>query len=586
MTAIAASHPLPASPPGGKLAAAPSHDLATTLHYLGVRSLHAAVVDMASLQLQGMYSISASGAVSDDSAVLALESVFPGASVTIGQLAAAPLDAIRAREISPSYWLLAWRVDAQHAVVAETQFDTPRHSVSDIQVALLRFICNSSIRGRAAAAPGAAVAAGPVWPQVERRQGATPARKLWPILAALLLSAACAAWLAFVVAPNERAAALAQQSELARLREQAQGTLAHNLSVALATADYGEVQGVLSAFSSLGYFEGAIVTNAAQRIVAMSGEVDKQRIGDGATPSFARRAQVVDLKLGSQSHGQVLFVSAPAPADFSAPATGLVAGAALACAAALGAAALLAPRPRRRRGAEAALQAEQENTSDPLDGSDEPPVAPPFARPRSEAANVRGAIGETLRRPWPWFVAAAVVGLLALFAWKGTGPAPAPAGDAAAVRSTTPATPSAKPETGLDPLAARAGDVTALRLGRPDQLRSRLVSEPDLWQWQGPAATAPTRTDAAALAWLDSLMLSGVQTWDPHLGTFPAPVQRIRWWRRGQLEVELWVAADGVLWRSAGGPARWQPLDAAALKRLTQRPDSIGLGAAPAASAR
>lgn len=375
--------PVPAAAPGGP--SAQEQDLATTLRYLGVRSLHAGRVESETFALLGSWSIQADGRVADGPAGLALDSLYPGGSALLVQLAKAPLDAIRTLELSPRSWLLAWHADARSAIVAEVQFDTPRHAISDIQVALVRFVCNASIRGHAPAPSGPPP--GPAWPQVERRSRPMPMRNIGPLLLLMALAALCAAWLALVAAPSTREAAAVQQLELQRLREMAQATLVHDLSVSLATSDYGEVQDELTAFASLGYFQGAVVTNAAQRIVAMSGTVDSQRIGDGVTPAFVQRARVLELKLGSQTHGRVLFVPTPAAPDFGARAGHIVTGAALASLAALAALATFGWRQHRAR-----LAAEQAG-----------------AAPFSLGAPLGARAAAAARRHWPWLVAAAAV---------------------------------------------------------------------------------------------------------------------------------------------------------------------------------
>lgn len=121
-----------------------------------------------------------------------------------------------------------------------------------------------------------------------------------------------------------------------------------------------------------------------------------------------------------------------------------------------------------------------------------------------------------------------------------------------------------------DPLMARADDAEALHLSRPEQLRTRLAVEPGRWRWQAPGTRLPHASDAAAAAWLDRLMLYSAQRWEPHVGPLPVG-ETVPWLREGHLEVELRLAGDGVLWRSAGGPALWQPMPRAAIEDLRRR---------------
>ena len=345
--------------------AAQRQDVAAVLVHLDVESLHAAVVDVVSLSFEGTYAIAGNGAISEIPSDLELDSVFPGASSTVTQLTSSAVSQTRLHKLGPRRWLLAWRVDDLNAVVAVAHFHTRRDDVGDIAAALIRFVCDTSIRSRGPALPSDASVFQPVWPQVERRQHMASRRFVWPMLALLLVAAACAAWIALVAAPAARDSIGAHQTETRRLRTLSETTFAHDLSLALATGDYGDVQTALASFSQRGYFQGAVVTNATYRIVAASGAVDRQRIGDGVTPAFAKRAQTLDLRLGAQALGQVVFVSAPPPADVGRLAAGMVPVAALGCALALGAAGWLAVRTRRPRRPEADVQAALEPAAAP-----------------------------------------------------------------------------------------------------------------------------------------------------------------------------------------------------------------------------
>ena len=54
---------------------------------------------------------------------------------------------------------------------------------------------------------------------------------------------------------------------MAKLQALADKTLVRGVGTAMSTGDYGDVQTVLSSYSSLGYFEGAAVVNVRQRVV-------------------------------------------------------------------------------------------------------------------------------------------------------------------------------------------------------------------------------------------------------------------------------------------------------------------------------
>jgi len=115
----------------------------------------------------------------------------------------------------------------------------------------------------------------------------------------------------------------------------------------MATGDYGEAQVELSMFSSLGYFQGAVVTNAKGKVVAMAGDAPGARIGDAVDPTFAAAARTQELTLGSVAHGRLLIVTTTAPAAESLP--GLRVTAAFAMLAALAAAVITALPLLRRR---------------------------------------------------------------------------------------------------------------------------------------------------------------------------------------------------------------------------------------------
>jgi hypothetical protein len=79
-----------------------------------------------------------------------------------------------------------------------------------------------------------------------------------------------------------------------------------SLSLALAKSDYGEVQEMLSTYGDSGYFSQAAVSNAKQRVIATAGNWPNVQIGEPVPDQVARVAETFDLRLGSESLGQLL----------------------------------------------------------------------------------------------------------------------------------------------------------------------------------------------------------------------------------------------------------------------------------------
>ncbi len=349
---------LPDSQVGGLLpGTALVSDLARMFRELGVQFLRASVVRMSSMAFQAAWSISDHGEVSDGPADRGLDSVFPGASNTISQLAQAATDATLVQKLSPRQWAYGWRLDDDNALICEVHYREKRDTVTDMDSAMVRLVCSASLRGSLAAVP-VSLDGGPTlaWPAVERRAGP---RAAWQRGLASLLAAGAAllaAWLLLAPVPAAQEAMANQQAELDRLNKAADGALVHGLAVALATGDYGEVQTELSQFYALGYFASAAVVNERGRVVAVDGPLPGVRIGEPLAPPIPGAPRTLPLALASQPYGQLVLTQAPAAvktlaaAEPSAPkqsaiaqvrlAAGLLV---LACSAAAG---LLAWRPR------------------------------------------------------------------------------------------------------------------------------------------------------------------------------------------------------------------------------------------------
>ena len=287
-------------------------DMARMFRQLGIESFRASVVDMGSMAFQAAWTITDSGEVSDNNPDKPLDSQFPGAMATITQLADAPAEQTVVQRLSPRRWTFAWRIDSLHVVIAEARYRDMRASVSQIDTALVRLVCDTGIRSGTITTTvhESEDERALVWPSSqERRSG----RQRSPLAARLALglsvaSAGLALWLALVALPEVREGVSGAQANAARLRSITNSTMVRGLSAALATGDYGEVQTELSNFESLGYFQTAVVTNARQRIVSMSKGTEGLRIGIELPAELARTSTSFDLAMGSERYGQLLVL--------------------------------------------------------------------------------------------------------------------------------------------------------------------------------------------------------------------------------------------------------------------------------------
>jgi hypothetical protein len=294
---------------GHSLSPALRQDMARMFRQLGVQQLRASVADTTSMASQIAWSLSDMGQLSVPATERNLDSVFPGASATISGLPHELTETTQVQKLSPRLWGYAWRVDGQHAIVAEVQYRERRDSVSETDTALVRLVCSAVIR--AAQPAGGPPALGPahalVWPAVERRAFVSSPRASWVTLALSLLALAACLWLAVVGVPKAQRAMLAQQEQLERVREISDATLVSGLSQALATGDYGDMQSALSSFASLGYFESAVVTNANGKVVATAGAVPRQRIGDPVNAAYAATTRSMGLAAGPEGNARLLL---------------------------------------------------------------------------------------------------------------------------------------------------------------------------------------------------------------------------------------------------------------------------------------
>ena len=335
-----------------------AQDIARSFRQLGVASFRASVVNVDSMTFQAAWTISDQGEVTDNQIDRPIDSSFPAAMAAINLLAHASDDETLLHKLSPRRWGIAWRLTDPNVVLAEAQFHERRDTISESDKTLLRLVCSAALRpagpaGQAGQAglkgmaePGAAM----VWPGADAAP-VSAGPQLMARLSVVLLacSALMALWLAAAAVPELQRSTATREAEVAKLRALADKTLVRGVGTAMSTGDYGDVQTVLSSYSSLGYFDGAAVVNLRQRVVALSGHTDQLRIGDPVPEDAQRNAQSIELALGAERLGQLLILPAPAtlqPAQMPAWVPPLAWGAAGTALAALGAA-LLAMRRRR-----------------------------------------------------------------------------------------------------------------------------------------------------------------------------------------------------------------------------------------------
>ena len=302
---------------------------AALLATLGVVTVRASLMELATMSCQLNWSINEHGEADDNNnGHSGPDSQFRITMATIVQLKDTPAAETLTRRLDPRRWAFAWRVDARRVAVAEACYQLAHIEHSDDDTALLRQICDAGLQvtsfGTTAAAGGALELAASTDSRDDDGPGASAhrdaahsdqaghrarsaprsaaARQLavklplrWGMLALLLLCLGAAA--VFVLAHRQ---ADSMQGETLQLRAQAEATMSTRLGEVLAGGDYGEVQGELETFATLKYFEGAVVTNARRRVVAVAGDVKGVRMGDPVSPEAAKGARLSSLATRGQ----------------------------------------------------------------------------------------------------------------------------------------------------------------------------------------------------------------------------------------------------------------------------------------------
>lgn|GEM_PF-2374217 len=127
-------------------------------------------------------------------------------------------------------------------------------------------------------------------------------------LALTLVCTLLGLWVAAVAVPDTTAA---YRADIERRRMISDQTMVRDLSAALATGDHGNVQAALSSFSSLGYFESALVSDPQLRVIALAGTDTGLHLGDSLPAEIKQYDRSIDLIHGSGKDGQLLLLKEP-----------------------------------------------------------------------------------------------------------------------------------------------------------------------------------------------------------------------------------------------------------------------------------
>ena len=252
------------------------------------------------------------------------------------------------RRLTPQRWGLGWQADARRVVIAEARYRTLHEALSDVDVALVRMLCEARTRplsgpapieapaealpeaandhrvpptaARAQAVPMAlpaatALAPPQAEPEAEAEalvsrlpEGETAPRPQpawhWLLPASIGLVLALAGgglWFTQWQHAEELAA------EARRLQQVSQATLVQGTAAALDRGDYGELQFELDRFQALRYFDAAVVLNARGQVVSKSGTALGVRIGETPSQEAVAGSRALDLRnVAGQALGRLL----------------------------------------------------------------------------------------------------------------------------------------------------------------------------------------------------------------------------------------------------------------------------------------
>ena len=147
------------------------------------------------------------------------------------------------------------------------------------------------------------------------------------LLAALPMLAciALAAWLHWAVAPEAAQSSAGLRAEITRARAMTDSVVVESLAHTLAGGDYGEVQETLARYENVNYLSRALVTNAADKIVAAVGDAEGARMGEAVPQPLLRSGRRIAITTGGRGMGYLLILAphTPAPDETSRTAANL-----------------------------------------------------------------------------------------------------------------------------------------------------------------------------------------------------------------------------------------------------------------------
>lgn len=351
-------------------------DIAVLFGVLGVQAMRASLVDLGLMRCTHAWHITEVGAMVEDTGETDPDRSLPTAMATIVKLSPAGPEQTQIRRLDSHSWAFAWLAEDRQVAVVEARYRNVRGDHGDADVALVRQVCDASVRATLAAASSATPdvdlrLAKPIVEmarQDSRSKGAALRARAFDALptAPRARSPGTSSWLAapqrvvlavlalgLVVAGilfAQQQYAMSLRAESAQLQAKADATMKQMVGKALAEGDYGEVQAELASFAALKYFESALVANARGRVIAATGPIQGIRMGDPLATDVAGSAHVIELNDNSERSGQLLIWG---PVAQNAPGFGeasLVTKAMLIVFGAAVAAALLLLLRRQRRG--------------------------------------------------------------------------------------------------------------------------------------------------------------------------------------------------------------------------------------------
>ena len=273
-------------------------DFETFFNPFESRKVRGALIDLQSLACKVSWSIADSAVVAEDRSERGWNTASPSFGRMVEHLSQTAIGQVSVKQVGLHRCLYFWRVRPGMIIVAEVS-GLGRLPASDVEPALVKEICSAAmkvretaaLRGREAAriassnAHAQSLSARRVW-----------VRAGWACVVSLLACAAFGGWL------------FAKSSlDILHVRTLMDAAVLRSLSLALAKSDYGEVQEMLSTYGDSGYFSQAAVSNAKQRVIAIAGNWPNVQIGGPVPDQIARAAETFDLRLGSESLGQLLI---------------------------------------------------------------------------------------------------------------------------------------------------------------------------------------------------------------------------------------------------------------------------------------